>query len=175
MPNFHTYLIASLPMLNFMQEPPFSFEDFLARCRGLIAEYEEGILEDIGQGAEEKHMAQPSIKKWINFNIMLKNELVKLRAERKKIDPQRYLRPDGYAGPSLYHICLAAVRNPSPQEAEKLLDKARWDYLEDLSFGHYFDFDALLIYAYKLLILQRWSKLNKADKERLLAEFLQEK
>ena len=49
-----------------------------------------------------------------------------------------------------------------------MLDQARWAKLDELSFGHYFDLEALIIYAYKLRLLERWEKIRTADKERLL-------
>jgi hypothetical protein len=57
-------------------------------------------------------------------------------------------------------------------EAEKALDLERWQLLEELACGHYFDLDALLIYALKLLILERWAKINLADKEHIMQETL---
>jgi hypothetical protein len=63
---------------------------------------------------------------------------------------------------------MAAYRSASILEAEKILDQARWNFLDALSFGHYFDFDYLLVYGLKLKILERWEKIQKADKEILL-------
>lgn len=171
MPNLYYYLIASLPMLHFAVKPPFSFKEFLQRCRECIPEKDVEVLEDLtleGSKAKERLI----IKDWLSFDAMLRNELVKLRASRKKIDPTKYLRPDGYAGASISQIALAAQRNPSPIEAERILDMERWNFLEGLSLGHHFDLDFLIIYAYKLLILGRWERINSADKSALLEEAL---
>ena len=67
---------------------------------------------------------------------------------------------------------MSAERNPAAQEAELILDRARWDFLEELSFGHYFDLDVLVIYACKLKILWRWEEVRRADKKALLEEVL---
>ena len=169
--NLYYYLIASLPMLHFAAKPPFSFKEFLQRCRESIPEKDVEVLEGLtleGSRAKER----PIIRDWLSFDAMLRNELVKLRATRKKIDPTKYLRPNGYAGLSFYHIALAAQRNPSPQEGEKILDIERWNFLEGLSFGHHFDLDFLIIYAYKLLILERWERINSAKVSALLEEAL---
>jgi len=100
---------------------------------------------------------------------LLRNELVHLRAVRKKISPEKYLRPSPDApGLAIYHVATAALRSQSPLEAERLLDEARWIFLDELGCGHFFDFDALLIYALKLLILERWDKINKASGKALL-------
>ena len=45
----------------------------------------------------------------------------------------------------------------SPIHAEHVLNNARWDYLENLKTGHYFDLEILVIYYLQLQILQRIS------------------
>jgi hypothetical protein len=45
---------------------------------------------------------------------------------------------------------------PNPAEREKMLDSLRWKALDDLEFGHNFDFDSLCIYKIKLMLLEKW-------------------
>ena len=171
MANLSTYFIASLPMLHFGGRPPFSFEAFLARCEELIPSEDAALIRSLRDSGAFP-AARPIIKKWLDFDTVIRNELVKIRAARKKTDPAKYTRPDGYAGTGLYHIALAAHRNPSPLEGEKTLDRERWNFLDELCLGHYFDLEFLIIYAYKLLILARWERINTADKSLLLEEAL---
>lgn len=171
MASFYIYLISSLPTLHFGLRPPFPFEKFVQRCEELIPQNGLEVLKSLTR--QDTHRGVRNITdRWLDFDSMLRNELVKIRASRKKIDPARYLRPDGYAGPSFYHIALAAQRNPSPLEGERILDQERWNFLEELSFGHYFDLGFLIIYAYKLIILERWERINSADKNKILDEAL---
>lgn len=154
-------------MLNFEAKPPFPFEVFLARCAEFIPQKDFEALKRISGGRTQK----PDlgiIKKIQGFETMLRNELVRIRAAHRKIDPQKYLRFDGFSGQSIYHIALAAHRNPSPLDGERILDKERWNFLGELSIGHYFDLDFLIAYAGKLLILERWERINKSDKASLL-------
>ncbi|MBM3250405.1 MAG: DUF2764 family protein [Candidatus Omnitrophica bacterium] len=171
MPDLYVYFIASLPMLRFSQSPPFSAQELLSRCSQLIPEEDVQVLRSL-LTCPEAFADRPVIRAWLDFDTALRNELVRIRAGRKKAAAQKYLRPDGYAGPAIYHIALAAHRNPSPLEGERLLDEARWNYLEELSFGHYFDLDFLIVYMFKLLILERWQRIHSADKETLLKEVL---
>jgi hypothetical protein len=171
MPNFYVYLISSLPMLHFGGAPPFSFETFLDKCDELIPQKDLEVLRALRPEDLSQQKSQ-TIQKFMEFETLLRNELVCLRAARKKVAPEKYLRPDGYAGISIYHIAQAAQRNPAPQDAEEILDQARWDFLDELSFGHYFDQDFLIIYALKLLILERWEKINRADKQTLLESLI---
>ena len=158
-------------MLNFSAKLPFSLEDFFTKCENLIPEKEFKILRSVcGQDSysSDTH-GMDSLKQWVNFEIALRNELVRARAGRKKIDPLKFLRlPDCSRSEQISLVAMIAYRSTSVLEAEKILDQARWNFLEDLSFGHYFDFDYLLVYGLKLKILERWEDIQKADKEYLL-------
>ena len=170
MPAYYIYLISSLPMLNFSAKAPFSLEDFFTRCKNLIPEKEFEILCSVCKQDSYFLVTQSSdsLKQWANFEIALRNELVRARASRKKIDPLKFLRLPDWPQAEISHLAMAAYRSTSILEAEKILDQARWNFLEALSLGHYFDFDYLLIYGLKLTILERWDKIQKADKEQLL-------
>lgn len=172
MAEYYTYLISSLPTLTFGSKPPFSLEVFMQKCASFIPEAElEIIKQAVSQGAFTlKDDGREVLKKWRYFDINLRNELSKVRAARKKVDSSKYLRHGEYFEPQIIHIAALALRNPSIFEAERALDLERWRLLDELSFGHYFDFDALLIYALKLKILERWLKIEIADKERIIKE-----
>jgi hypothetical protein len=170
MPAYYTYLISSLPMLNFSAKMPFNLEDFFTKCKYLIPEKEFEILRNVCRqgGYSSEIQNKGSLKQWEDFEITLRNELVRARAGRKKIDPAKFLRLPDSPQAEISHLALSAYRSTSILEAEKILDQARWNFLEALNFGHYFDFDYLLIYGLKLKLLERWDKIQNADKERLL-------
>lgn len=173
MPNFYPYLISSLPMLHFGMKPPFSSERFIEYCARLIPESHTTILKKASiRGEYLGQDAHPTLKKWQDFDTLLRNELVKVRASYLHTDPNKYLRQDRYAPTYITHIALNAHRLPSILDAEKALDEERWRFLDGLTFGHYFDLDFLLIYYLKLLILERWERLNSADKTKVLEEAL---
>jgi hypothetical protein len=167
---FYVYLISSLPMLHFGMRPPFSWENFLEHCQRLIPEKDYALLKNLPglQQYVSYSGAQETIIRWVAFDTALRNELVKIRASRKHIEPEKYLRPLDYTSPAFTQAAMSAQRNPAPQEAGRFLDQERWDFLEELSFGHYFDLDFLILYAYKLKILWRWEEFRRADKEALL-------
>lgn len=161
-------------MLLFGAKPPFSFEKFLQKCEGLIPESAIALLrqiQNLGIG-KYKGEADVTLRKMHSFEIALRNELVKIRASRKRTDSVKYMRQDGEGNLQLSHIALSAHRNTSPLEAEKFLDSERWRMLDESATGHYFDLDLLIIYAQKLLILERWERINTANKAQLLEETL---
>jgi len=170
MPAYYTYLISSLPMLNLSSRAPFSVEDFFTKCNNLIPEKELVILRNACK--EENFFfdvqGNACLRKWFNFEITLRNELVRVRASRKKIDPLKFLRLPDSPQMEISHLAMLAYRSSAILEGEKILDQGRWNFLESLNLGHYFDFDYLLIYGLKLKILERWDKIQKADQEQLL-------
>jgi hypothetical protein len=173
MSGYYPYLISTLPMLNFGMRPPFSGDKFLEICRQFIPEADiEAIKKAVISGEYITTDIHPTLKKWQEFDTNLRNELVKIRCLHKHIAPEKYLRADGYVEAHIIHLATAAHRTPDILEAEKLLDQGRWYFLDALSLGHYFDFDFLLVYALKLLILERWDKIMTADKEAVLEEAL---
>jgi hypothetical protein len=160
-------------MLHFGNPPPFSFQGFLQLCAGNISDDDISVLKTCA--ADKNYIyksAQPTLKKWYAFEIALRNELVKIRAGRRHTDPHRDIRENAYAEPFVTRIAVHATKNPSVIEAERILDQERWQFLEGLMLGHYFDVDCLIIYAKKLLILEKWENIKKADRSRLLEETL---
>jgi hypothetical protein len=175
MPKFYTYLISSLPALNSGMKPPFSFERFLEKCRPFISEEDFLLLSNLPTTIDEyvKSLSHPTIGRWLAFDTTLRNELVKIRAHSKKIDAAKYMRGETPIDMAIYHTAMSSQRSTSILEGEKILDDARWQALDDLGFGHYFDMDYLILYAYKLKILERWEKIYTQDKEELLIVYSQ--
>ncbi len=98
---------------------------------------------------------------------------MRIRAERKHKDPAEYLRGDSYHEPHVTNIAMNAYKNPSILESERMLDEERWRALDELGIGHYFDLDVLMLYGHKLVILEKWDRIQKADKPRMLEEAVQ--
>jgi len=174
MADFYPFLVASLPMLHFGMKPPFSFERFLDICCPLIPKKDGQVLRTLPQPGHylEKGKRPPVVQRWIDFDVAVRNELVKIRAAKKHLDPTAYLRPGGSSSSFPIPAVLAANINTSVLDAEKILDETRWKALEDLATGHYFDLDFLITYAGKLLILERWENIRSADGTILLEQAL---
>src|SRR3989338_4783040 len=97
MPSYYIYLVSSLPMLQFGMKPPFPFERFLEICGQLIPDGDARVIEKAAQGPGSPFTGdQPTMSKWRAFDTALRNELVKIRAVRKKLEAFKYLREGAY-------------------------------------------------------------------------------
>lgn len=170
MPNYYQYFIASLPYLHFGMKAPMDFDVFLTQARDFIPRGELAVLENCADFLKEnknKDKGQIIAKAWRNFEFGLRNELVKIRAKHLSRDAEKYLRNYQEAEPSFLHKINEIARQPHSLEVERMLDGLRWNKLEELCFGHYFDIEFLFVYAQKLLILKRWDLIRAADKEKV--------
>lgn len=174
MPSYYTYLMSSLPYLVFNSRPPFSLEDFFNTCLYCVSKADlirvKEAVTDFDYQASLKDT--PLLKEWHCFNLALRNELVRARSVRMKVDPLKYLRNDAHFSTAIRHIAMAAYRTQNILEAEKLLDLERWRFLDEVSAMHHFDIDSLIAYALKLKILIRWDKVYSANSESVLQEAL---
>jgi len=174
MPSYYTYFISSLPMLQFGNPPGLTLNDFLSRCVEFIPGRDAALIKEAlsPDGYALNAFGPVTLLKWREFDLALRNELVKARALRKKVDPAGFLRNDTHFDMNITHIAQAALRHTSILEAERYLDLERWKALDEISRGHYFDLDFLLVYGLKLAILERWVKIESADKAQLAAKVL---
>lgn len=109
------------------------------------------------------------LKSWVEYEVSLRNAIAEKRAEALGLDATQYL-----VAPELGSLDLpdevtrwSEAESRNPLEGQKSLDTSRWQWLEQN--GMYFSFndDELAAYAAKLVITNRWSKLNQeTDKQR---------
>lgn len=147
-------------MLEFGMKPPFSHEEFLERCRGQLSARDIGIVRETGSRA------------WKMFERTLRNELARNRAIRMHKDPQQHVREDIRFDPFIAPFSHWAVSQDSPLDAELYLDRVRWEKLDELAVGHYFDIEILVIYSLKLKILERWDRINSGTGMDVLGNLL---
>jgi hypothetical protein len=156
--------MASLPMLAFGAKPLVSAKKFIEMCISFVPEEDTAAVEAALGGYPHRYAAgERTLKAWADFETSLRNELVGLRAVRRKADPARYTKPDGGFDLEIHIAAINAVRSPFPLESERTLDAARWKKLDDLTVGHFFDVDALIVYALKLAILEKWDRIGRAE------------
>jgi hypothetical protein len=140
---------------------PLSYEKFLEESSRFIPEKEHKVLKSL---SVSQHYLE---KKYRLFEDSLRNQLVLLRAQGLGKDALKYLHTGIDDDAQLSLVASHAMRQLSILEAEIFLDKQRWEKLDELLQGHFFDLEFLIVYAHKLLILERWEKIRSADKQLL--------
>lgn len=159
--NHYYYTVSSLPLLAYDTERFMSEEEFLDCCEATITPQDYQLLKNVSLvPSNREEFLHPVLEKWSSWERSLRNDLVKMRAGRKGVDGDKYVAP-GTIETGLHNIARDAFGAATPLEAEISMDRARWEYLENLEAGHYFDFGKLIIYFLQLQLLQRRSKLVK--------------
>ncbi len=95
---------------------------------------------------------------WMRFNRDFRNELVWFRAKHANKDPLKFTRGVKENNPRLREVIQQAAKMSDLMGAEKVLDWARWQFLDDLASGHYHDFESIIVYGLKLKILERYQE-----------------
>lgn len=150
------YFAASLPMINWGGKLPMSGEEFLLMARRLLAEDDRELVEQLLMGDDNAINTDNAVAiSWINFNRNFRNEIAWFRAHRMHKNPLKSIRGAKENEPSLRETVHEASRMPDLLEAEKLLDRTCWQFLDDLVGGHYYDLEFLICYGLKLNILER--------------------
>ncbi len=159
MANQYYYTVSSLPMLFFDSEKFMTQEEFFECCETTVSEKDFNTLKSAAVLPGENPGNNIVLSKWNSWENSLRDELVKLRAAKKGIDADKYV--SGNAGESgVSELARDVFNASSPLEAETILDKGRWEYLEMLESGHIFDLGKLIIYYLQLQILERKSQIN---------------
>ncbi len=108
------------------------------------------------------------LKAWIGFEVGLRNALVTARAQILELDSAAYLvAPELADKKTDYSHTVSEWSGASdPLTALKVLDEARWDWLEE--HGGWYSFYAceIEVYAARLVLLHRWRRILSEKQQR---------
>lgn len=155
MPGNIYYLIASFPHLSYPDLPPITIDTFLSACKVNLSPSHMKKLESIREGEFDKKVLELSVVRlWQEWDSAARSELARLRAEKLG---RPVVSIDYYDGrmSSALEAARDAFRASSPLVADDALESARWDYLDSLEFGRYFNLESLVLYLLKLKVLER--------------------
>jgi hypothetical protein len=146
------YLIASLPLLKFIEPASITEDDFLAQADKWLSREDFILLNRAGiDNFLYKPKDTPFLKRWKEFEYSTRTELALYRKAKKR-DSEYKLEKD------LYSIIQ---ESKNPLEIEIKLLRIRWDFLEEQEIEHFFDLDFLMVYYLKLQILVRLASFDK--------------
>ena len=141
-------------MLRKEEPPPITSDLFLYSCAQMISEKAVSQLSSL-KLLPEKETAfgrSSSAVKWYHWETDMRTKLAKFRAVSLGRE-QKISQGNGFS--DIDRSIEEILSVPNPAEREKMLDSLRWKALDDLEFGHNFDFDSLCIYKIKLMLLEK--------------------
>lgn len=157
MSNYY-YLTAQLPFLDFSRRPEINREKFLNEARKWVNPSHISMLEGINIDDFLVKKNDPYVlREYKNFDYSIKKEVSLVR--------QSSGRETDYKISSMVKSVFAV---DDPLEREKKLLRLRWEFVDGVEEGHYFDLDFLTAYFIKMQILE---KLFTFDKNKGLAVF----
>ena len=162
------YLVAQLPSLVYGQEPPMSSARFRDLAQAQLSEEDAALFTLLsldpqpGPAAGRPSYAEaggPSgsdfIDKWRDWERALRLNLARLRASRLKREGAAPVDPPVVPADAASGALQALAAAENPLEAEILLDRARWNAIEQFQGISAFSRNVVYAYLLKLLILER--------------------
>ncbi len=145
------FTVASLPSLTYQSQPTLSDVDYLQYLQEKLTPKEFALVDACRLIPKESSKANHILREWISFERSLRLYLAVQRAQKRQWEFNGSYQPTA----NLEDKAREAVSKGNPLEAESYLNELRWEFLENLETGHYFDLEYLQIYYLKLQILNR--------------------
>lgn len=174
------FLVASLPLLSYDNRDTTEPSEFLEMLGDHLGEREIDLVRQatidapgIGSSGHE------TIDRWNEFERGVRNALVRLRAQRRNADASESLRLDDGGGDAttpteIGDAARDAFNHDSPLSGEDVLNRARWEFLDELEVGHFFDLERIIIYYLKLQLIARRRGFRRDEGERKFAEITEQ-
>ena len=143
------YFLSSLPMLRFQDHAPLTWEKFLDEAHGNVSEADFRMLCALADGSD---CGNGFIKAW---NIMNRNLDDAVNTRRRSSLGLDDVTGTVFRKLDIEKVCEAACSAKNPLEAEMVLMKFRYDWLEREKGLEPFSEKALISYALQLRILLR--------------------
>ncbi len=180
------YFASSLPSIYFDSEPPMSCDEYLKECERHIPVRDYHFMKTLfgakvldyaflqklireTRGEIKSH--NKAFQQGVLFNRSFRNEVAAFRAQRLGKDPNNYIRGDRHPSLKVLEVINQADKAPDLLEGEKILDKFRWEFFDELQCQHYFDIEYLTIYGLKLQILEKYKEVRSSKGEEIFDEF----
>jgi len=167
----HWYLVSSLPTLRFGEKPPMDAKAFRAACIGWLAADELSVIDAVL--SNEPPPVSDVAQAWWDGEVQLRNAVVRVRAKKHGTDAASFLKTHSGFSVTVEERVADAFTCPDPLEQEAELDRVRWTLAEALCMEEPFGVAAVLAFAVKIIIAERWAALDetvgKASVEELVS------
>ena len=168
-------LLSSLPQLTLFEQPGITHEKFLSFCSSYFHGKRMELLNNLSLRPGPEDSAVSVILRsfparslpcaYTRWETALRSSLAKIRASK---NPGRGFveRTDAGYETDAESAARRSYSAPDPLERERILDRARWEKLDELARSghcHAFNFDSVCAYSLKLLIAEKWTVRNPAE------------
>jgi hypothetical protein len=141
-------------------------EDFLFLCQNTLGSGDWAVLKEARlHGPADIKTGNRTLDSWFAGERSMRAELAKLRAAKKGAETESYNRYGAYSL-GIIEAARRAFSEESPLDAEMIVLRALWAFLEELEAGHIFDADKLIVYYLKMQLIELKNKRNKAAGEK---------
>ncbi|HUX13778.1 MAG TPA: DUF2764 family protein [Spirochaetia bacterium] len=160
------YAVATLPYITYESDSFMSPEEFLEFCSYQLRQDRFLAIARLSlqppSASSVRSCGSDAVDRFFRFERGMRNALVRHRAAKSGRDASAFISPDlqgndlsdDVAASELARTAFAAGAS-SPLQAEEILDRGRWEILDQVEVTHHFDFDNLALYYLRLLILTR--------------------
>ena len=137
------------------EPPPISLEQFRFQCQGMLDDDGLHDLDNVLAG-ESAGIRSTAAMQWLGADTQLRNAVARVRATHLNIEAIGFIRDHAGARMYIESAVRDAYARDNPLERERVLDKCRWFILDELSLSDRFGIGALIAYAARLQIVERW-------------------
>jgi hypothetical protein len=156
----YAYLVASLPRLELGRSLPLSAEEFLFACAGVL---QRDHYEDVRAIVEDRpaDVRAAEGRRHLDTEIQLRNAVARIRSRRAGAEAAAASRPHAGFDVRVEEAAARAMAAEDPLERELVLDRHRWALLDELASLPAFGVQAVLAYAFQLLLVRKWASLSE--------------
>jgi hypothetical protein len=150
------YFAATLPSFFWGDKPPLTVAEFIRQCEQYLSAQDVSTVTGVlgnGSGSHKNDV----VERWAEFDRNFRNEMVHHRAKKYGLEADKYLRGERSTDMHVVALIQSASESDDPLTAEKAIDHAKWNLLDELVQGHFFDLDFLIVYGLKLQIVERYA------------------
>lgn len=153
------YFLSSLPLLLFDRKPVVSIKYFLKAARSCLSDGDFKILPEARlDPVKECSKSNSFLREWTKREFSLRIYLAINRAVKSGFS---YILPSVPEPDSEHQFYSSQIINENnPRIAEILIDKGRWQFIDDYTKNDFFDLNSTLAYYLKLQINTRNFNMN---------------
>lgn len=163
------FLAASMPELSLDRVPQITLEQLRESCSRHMTPPDYKALCDLLDSDSEASSC-PAVMEWRNAETQLRNELAKARGSNIKRDPSPYLRQHDGFDAGIHRVVGDAFSRQNPLETEIEIERFRWKRASELAGLNPFSLRAILAYALKLEMAERWAAFDADAGRKVLEE-----